>query len=79
MTPAYAKVFKTMFEVILIICLIDGNCIRYKDLRGPYYSDSVCEDRLEEMVRSIPRLVAKPWRIYKSECENSGEVYVEAE
>lgn len=47
-----------MFEAWLIICniYIPTACIELQDTRGPYLTETLCENRIEEMRKDVVEL-----------------------
>jgi len=47
-----------MFEAWLIICniYIPTACIELQDTRGPYLTEALCENRIEEMRKDVVEL-----------------------
>ena len=64
-----------MFTAFVVACMINGECVRFNDARGPYATLAECEARIHEMKEDIIEtpLLMLPFRFTDEGCGGGEE------
>lgn len=58
-----------MFIALMIVCNIEGGCVQLADIRGPYLTEELCLNRIEEFVEDFSTSgITKDWYFHSGEC-----------
>ncbi len=58
-----------MFIALMIVCNIKGGCVQLADIRGPYLTEELCLNRIEEFVEDFYTSgITKDWYCHSGEC-----------
>jgi len=58
-----------VFIALMIVCNIEGGCVQLVDIRGPYLTEELCLNRIEEFVEDFSTSeITKDWYFHSGEC-----------
>ncbi len=60
-----------MFIALMIVCNIEGGCVQLADIRGPYLTEELCLNRIEEFVKDFStNRMTKDWYFHSGKCRS---------
>lgn len=58
-----------MFTALMIVCYFEMQCVELMDLKGPYPTEELCLNRIQEFFEDFSTSeISKDWYFHSGEC-----------